>query len=77
MSHRSEYFYGDKICDGKNKKCIRDLSPTTIAEMCRECSKYERCNLVFYQSKVVDYYPSFFWIFTRVILILSTAKISY
>ena len=48
MSHTSEYFYGDKICDGKNKKCIRDLSPTTIAEMCRECSKYERCNLVFF-----------------------------
>lgn len=48
MSHTSEYYYGDKICDGKNKKCIRDLSPTTIAEMCRECSKYERCNLVFF-----------------------------
>ena len=48
MSHTSEYYYGDKICGNKNKKCIRDLSPATIAEMCRECSKYERCNLVFF-----------------------------
>ncbi len=48
MSHTSEYYYGDKICDGKNKKCIRDLSSATIAEMCRECSQYKRCNLVFF-----------------------------
>ncbi|MBR2137477.1 MAG: hypothetical protein IJ852_05950, partial [Alphaproteobacteria bacterium] len=37
-------YYGDKYCGG-NYRCIRELTPARISELCRVCDKANTCSL--------------------------------
>ena len=38
------HYFGDKYCGG-NYRCIRDLQPAKISELCRVCDEVDRCIL--------------------------------
>lgn len=42
----SEVYYGDKVCND-SKICIKDMTATDAAEMCRTCNEGRACILVF------------------------------
>ena len=42
----SEVYYGDKVCND-SKICIKDMTATDAAEMCRTCNEGRACFLVF------------------------------
>ncbi|MBR2136414.1 MAG: hypothetical protein IJ852_00435, partial [Alphaproteobacteria bacterium] len=40
----ANHYYGDKYCGGSHK-CIRELTPAKISELCRVCDEANRCEL--------------------------------